>query len=261
MFSTSAFAKKVDSFVESRTAEILRFKEAALKECRLLADFEARDECDINAILEFTNKKDIIDVYDAASPLEKSEFLFTSFYSRTMLGAMLGINYAVATGRPAVANMIAASIFGFLATYYITKDEKPNWSHQDWTDEVLGLDEEAKGYKSKKQLLDMFNRAGISNDKVQEMKSKLDDAYNSCEGYISELPPRKRAQYKLATNNGLFDEWGESPSDDKWTTCQDLFDSGRLNIFHETPLTEQLEDIFNNQIDTSEADAMLDDFF
>lgn len=43
--------------------------------------------------------------------------------------------------------------------------------------------------------------------------------------------------------------------------CQDLIDSGRLDIFHATPLTEQLEDIFNNQIDTSEADAMLDDFF
>ena len=260
MFSTSAFAKKVDSFVESRTAEILRFKEAALKECRLLADFEARDECDINAILEFTNKKDIIDVYDAASPLEKSEFLFTSFYSRTMLGAMLGVNYAVATGRPAVANMIVNKIIGFIDTYYITKDEKPNWSHQDWTDEALGLDEEAKGYKSKKQLLDMFNRAGISYDKVSDMLDKLALVYNSCEGYISELPPRRRAQYKRAFN-GLMDDWGGSPSDDKWTTCQDLFDSGRLNIFHETPLTEQLEDIFNNQIDTSEADVMQDDFF
>jgi hypothetical protein len=58
-----------------------------------------------------------------------------------------------------------------------------------------------------------------------------------------------------------MDDWGGSPSDHKWTTCQDLIDSGRLDIFHATPLTEQLEDIFNNQIDTSEADAMLDDFF
>lgn len=260
MFSTSAFAKKVDSFVESRTAEILRFKEAALKECRLLADFEARDECDINAILEFTNKKDIIDVYDAASPLEKSEFLLISFYSRTYLGAMTGINLSIATGRLAAANMVLNSIISFFDTYYITKDEKPNWSHQDWTDEALGLNEEAYGYKSKKQLLDMFNRAGISYDKAVDMLGKIEPAYTLCEGYISELPPRRRAQYKRAFN-GLMDDWGGSPSDHKWTTCQDLIDSGRLDIFHATPLTEQLEDIFNNQIDTSEADAMLDDFF